>query len=89
MPGESDEIKRFNHGFSKKIDSAVDKADTQKLHKQRHVLLHNELDELLADFLWSTGKRPSQTTIFELLQWSCAQSQKPDPLPKTGSFGDR
>lgn len=39
-------------------------------HLARHVLLHNMLDELVADYITSTGKRPSNSTIMELIQWS-------------------
>jgi hypothetical protein len=73
-----DEIVRTDHGFSKKKGRSAREA--QELHKQRHVLLHDNLDELLADFLVSTGKIISGTTIWELLKWSSGQSQKPDPL---------
>ena len=40
---------------------------TYEEHKIKHIDLHNNLDMLLADFILQTGKRPSQTTILELL----------------------
>ena len=46
-------------------------------HKARHVLLHKELDELLADFIMHTHKLPSQTTIMEFLTWSHEQTVNP------------
>jgi len=46
-------------------------------HIKRHKELHESLDELLADFITHTGKRPSQTSIFELLQWSHKQTEEP------------
>ena len=46
-------------------------------HKKRHIELHKSLDELSADFIRHTGKRPSQTTIIELMKWSYEQTQKP------------
>lgn len=50
----------------------------QEEHKERHKLLHNMFDELVADFITNTGKLPSKTTIFELMEWSHKQSKEPD-----------
>lgn len=54
---------------------------TEDEHKQRHVELHEALDELIADWLseqsLASGKRPSNTTIMELMEWSHAQTQNP------------
>jgi hypothetical protein len=36
----------------------------------RHRVLHDHLDELVACWITVTGKRPSQATILELMQWS-------------------
>jgi len=49
--------------------------DSEK-HRRRHEMLHKHLDELLADFIMATGKRPSETSIFELLEWSHAQTKE-------------
>jgi hypothetical protein len=46
-------------------------------HKDRHELLHKNLDELVADFIAHTEKLPSKTSVFELLQWSHAQTINP------------
>ena len=46
-------------------------------HRQRHVELHDMLDELSADFIGRTGKLPSQTTVMELMEWSCEQMKTP------------
>jgi len=48
------------------------------IHLERHKMLHNCFDELLADFISHTGKLPSETTIYELMQWSYKQSQDPE-----------
>lgn len=49
-------------------------------HKNRHILLHKMFDELAADFIVQTGKRLSNSTCMELLEWSHAQTIKPtDP----------
>lgn len=48
-------------------------------HRQRHVELHAALDELVADWIRHTGKRPSQGTIGELLAWSGGQMHNPTP----------
>jgi len=47
----------------------------EKEHKKRHQLLHKKLDELVADFIQETGKRPSQANILELMEWSFVQTQ--------------
>ena len=44
-------------------------------HKERHKMLHGYLDELLADFITHTGKRPSETPLLEFLQWSHSQTE--------------
>jgi len=50
-------------------------------HIQRHILLHQYLDELLADFIIHTNKLPSKTKIIELMEWSYQQTQKPTETP--------
>lgn len=50
---------------------------TQRQHKARHVLLHKELDELVADMIMDTGRRPSSTTVLDLMMWSHSQTKKP------------
>ena len=50
---------------------------TLEQHKERHVFLHNCLDELLADFITHTEHRPSETTILKLLEWSHQQTISP------------
>jgi len=54
-------------------------------HKARHVELHAHLDELIADFIQHTDKRPSNTTLMEFLQWSSRQCENPDVDEKTAS----
>lgn len=49
-------------------------------HRLRHVKLHKMLDELIADFMRHTNKRTSQTTLLELMQWSCEQTKNPKDL---------
>lgn len=39
-------------------------------HRERHKKLHEALDELAACYMLSTGKRVSNTTLLELLEWS-------------------
>lgn len=47
----------------------------EKKHKERHQLLHKELDELVADFIQETGKLPSETKLMELMEWSFEQTK--------------
>jgi len=45
-------------------------------HRERHEHLHKCLDELVADFISTTDKPLSQTSIAELIQWSAAETRK-------------
>jgi hypothetical protein len=49
-------------------------------HKERHNSLHKHLDELVADFLSHTKKNLCETTIMELMTWSCEQTKNPTDL---------
>lgn len=46
-------------------------------HRLRHVMLHRALDELAADFMVATARRPSETTVLELITWSHQQTINP------------
>ena len=51
---------------------------TGEEHRQRHLELHQALDELLADYLMHhPGKLLSATTLEDLLRWSHAQTVQP------------
>lgn len=54
---------------------------SEEVHRERHVLLHRSLDELLADWITHTGKTPSGDTVMEFLQWSHLQTEHPTPNP--------
>ena len=45
--------------------------------KQRHVELHQSLDELVACFVYETGKLFSKTSVMELVEWSHQMTKKP------------
>jgi len=47
-------------------------------HKERHIILHQNLDELIADFIGHAKKLPSETTVMELMEWSNKQQTNPD-----------
>lgn len=49
-------------------------------HKERHILLHKHLDELIADYITHTGKTPSTSTLMEFLTWSYEQTQNPTEI---------
>lgn len=51
---------------------------TKREHLKRHKELHKALDELVADFILCTDKRPSTSTVMELMEWAHQQTQKPD-----------
>jgi len=49
----------------------------KKEHIERHKLLHKNLDELIADYVSMTRKLLSESTIFELMEWSHEQTKNP------------
>lgn len=54
---------------------------TYEEHRRRHIVLHEALDELAADFLVHHNcKLPSTTSLMELMKWSARQTEKPDFL---------
>ncbi len=55
-----------------------------KDHKQRHILLHRYLDELVADWITHTEGLPSRSTIFELMQWANCQTYDPTEIKDKG-----
>lgn len=42
-------------------------------HQQRHILLHRYLDELIADYIHTTGNLPFKISLMELMEWSAQQ----------------
>ena len=60
------------------------KHEEYKVHKLRHILLHQHLDELMADFILHSKKLPSKTTVMELVLWSHQQTIEP-----TGGYSDK
>jgi hypothetical protein len=55
---------------------------TAEEHRARHVVLHQALDELLADYLrvvcsYPNYHGPSDITVFELAKWSQQQTIEP------------
>ncbi len=54
----------------------------EDVHHARHLQLHKMLDEMVADWMVHTDKRPSTGTVLELMQWSHGQCLRPTPTPK-------
>ncbi len=50
---------------------------TREEHIARHVDLHRAIDELVADFIRHTNRRPNATTLMEFMEWSHQQTQNP------------
>jgi hypothetical protein len=50
---------------------------TPEQHKARHKLLHENLDELIADWIWQTKALPSKNSILDLIEWSYQQTSNP------------
>lgn len=53
---------------------------TREEHIERHKELHAALDELVADMITHSGKRPSQMTVYELMKWSGDQTRNPTEI---------
>ena len=53
------------------------KAEYKSIHMKRHNTLHQNLDELVEDFMAHTNRLPSNTTIIELMEWSAKQCINP------------
>jgi len=49
-------------------------------HKARHKMLHDMLDELVADMIDHTIMSPSKTTVMQLMTWSNEQQKNPTDL---------
>ena len=71
------DIKQQN---SEKVVEQSSQIDTIFKHKDRHIVLHKCLDELIADFIMHTNKFPSKTTLMELMEWSYKQQINTDEL---------
>ena len=57
---------------------------TEKEHLKRHKMLHENLDELVAEFIMYTKALPSRSTVMELIEWSHQQTVLP-----SHSIGER
>jgi hypothetical protein len=53
-------------------------------HKARHIFLHENLDELFADFIQHHPQQHGflERPIRELLEWSCEQKNNPTEPPR-------
>jgi hypothetical protein len=54
---------------------------TTEEHRKKHVELHRALRELVADWLREPDSWPGRTPVFELIEWSHAQTINPTPSP--------
>lgn len=68
--------------------SSVTTTRRQKLtaneHETRHETLHRALDELIADWMRHTDRRPSTSSVLDLMIWSSEQMASPTPAPEDG-----
>lgn len=56
------------------------KINTEQEHKDRHLMLHQYLDELIADFI-SAGHAPfMDRPIKDLMHWSATQIENPTDM---------
>lgn len=66
------------HFLLTKKNKEEPKITLRQTHINRHLLLHQNLDELLADYITHTKKGLSDTKILDLMKWSYKQTQDPD-----------
>jgi hypothetical protein len=59
------------------LGSPVQRMLTSEEHKERHEMLHRNLDELVADWIAHTRKVPSKSTVLELMEWAHEQTLNP------------
>lgn len=61
---------------------------TKEEHIERHRILHDALDELLADYIKHAPSIPwpSEVPIIELCKWSAKQAKNPDHDPNKGNI---
>lgn len=55
---------------------------TNEEHIKKHILLHAELDELVADYIAHSRKGLTETSVLELMQWSGKQTHELDKEEK-------
>lgn len=48
------------------------------MHKLRHRILHNALDELVEDFIKTTCSIPSEVSLLDFIEWSARQRKFPE-----------
>ena len=61
------------------MNSALERAERRREEqlRERQLLLHEHLDELMAAYLAAVpGSRPSTTTLQQLMQWSHAELRR-------------
>ena len=58
----------------------TEEMETKKYHKKRHTVLHEHLDELVADYIVYTNGLPSKTSVMKLMEWSAAQVENPTAI---------
>ena len=51
-------------------------------HRERHIELHQALDELVADWIQHTHRLLRTSSIMDLVEWSHAQTILPTPLDR-------
>lgn len=54
---------------------------THEQHRQRHIQLHENLDELIADWIAQTPAMPSSSSVSDLICWSHKQTLSPTRNP--------
>jgi len=62
--------------MTKDEQQAIDTIDKIR-HKKRHLLLHNNLDELFADWISQERSANTKSPIIDLIRWSHEQCKEP------------
>lgn len=70
-------VKEIDHWIPACDVMVIQPPMTYEQHREIHVVLHQQFDKLLADFIAHTDKLPSRTTVLELMEWSHQQTIDP------------
>ena len=54
---------------------------TKSEHLLKHKIFHQNLDEMLAEFIAETGSLPTQTSLLQFIEWSYKMTTEAKELP--------
>lgn len=78
----------MTENVNRKLPKLENEENKRAEHKERHVMLHGAIDELVADFIVHTRRRPSETTVMELMTWASEQRSNPTEIESEDNDND-